>query len=303
MIAGDALKNAHYNEKELYAIVEARPCDPNILGIISDMLLEVDTVHTSLVYSILPFGVKISVRSCIKEVKASEMADYIAKGYGGGGGHLVKAGGMLKKDLLIQGGIAYESEDIERFLDERMQSYFDNTQIIYAGEHVEDMSKLKHYTKHEVTVGYVDGPELAPVGTEIMIRTLEGDVDVTIDDNLVIIIGVDGEIHPTSRDKFNSGYRLSDNEYVYPSDYSPKVTNTLTGERISLLPFADACVATGGAGIYARELDHRVKVFTMWDPDKYYLGTEGDYLAVRADDPSDIYVIARDIFLKTYNED
>ncbi len=303
VIAGDALKHAHYNESKSYALVEAKPCDPNILGIISDMLLEVDSVNCCLVYSLLDFGIKISVRSCIKEVKASELAAYITQGFGGGGGHLVKAGGLLKKDLLIQGGIVYESDEIRRFLDDRMCSYFDNTQIIYAGEHMEDISKLKHYTKHEVTVGYVIGQELAPVGTEIMIRTLEGDVDVTIDDNLVIIIGVDGEIYPTGRDKFNAGYRLSDDEYVYPSDYSPKVTNIQTGERISLLPFADTCVATGGAGIYARELDHRVKIFTMWDPDKYYLGTEGDYLAVRADDPSDIYVIARDIFLKTYSED
>ena len=94
-IAGDALKTAEYHDENSYAIVEAKPCDPNILGIISDMLLEVDTVDTCLVYSILPFGVKISVRSCIKEVRASEMAAFIAHGYGGGGGHIVKAGGLL----------------------------------------------------------------------------------------------------------------------------------------------------------------------------------------------------------------
>lgn len=300
IIAGDALKNAYYNDDELYAIVEARPCDPNILGIISDMLLEVDTVHTSLVYSILPFGVKISVRSCIKEVKASELAAYLTRDFGGGGGHLIKAGGLLNRDLLTASGIAYDSDSVGRFLDGRMRSYFGNTEIIYAGEHIEDISELTHYTKREVTVGYVEGTELAPTGTEIMIRTMEGDVDVTIDDDLVIIIGVEGEIYPTTREKFAAGYRLSDNEYVYPSDYSPKVTNTLTGERISLLPFADTCVATGGTGVYARELDHRVKVFTRWDPDKYYLGVEGDYLAVRADDPDDVYVIAKEIFGKTY---
>ena len=55
-------------------------------------------------------------------------------------------------------------------------------------------------------------------------------------------------------------------------------------------------------GIYARVLDHRVKVFTKWDPDKYYLGVPGDYLAVRADDNKDVYIIAKDIFGKTYEE-
>ena len=302
VIAGDALKHADYVEDRVYAIVEAMPCDPNILGIISDMLLEVDSVDTCLVYSVLPFGVKISVRSCVKEVKASELAAFLAAGYGGGGGHIVKAGGLLKKDLLLRAGISYDSDTIKRFLDARMHEYFENIEIIYAGERKEDVSDYLYCVKKEVTVGYVECNKLAPVGTNIMIRTLEGDVDVEINDNLVIIIGVDGEIYPTNKDKFSAGYRiLDDEEYVFPGEYAPKVTNNLTGERIKLLPFAKACVATGGAGIYAKELDHRVKVFTTWDPDKYYLGVPGDYLAVRVDDNSDIYVIAKDIFYKTYD--
>ncbi|MBR5361075.1 MAG: DHH family phosphoesterase, partial [Lachnospiraceae bacterium] len=120
VIAGDALKHAYYVEDRSYAIVEAKPCDPNILGIISDMLLEVDSVETCLVYSVLPFGIKISVRSCVKEVKASEMAAFLTAGYGGGGGHLIKAGGLLKKDLLEHAGISYDSDTIGRFLDARM---------------------------------------------------------------------------------------------------------------------------------------------------------------------------------------
>ena len=301
VIAGDALKHAHYFEDRSYAIVEARPCDPNILGIISDMLLEVDTVDTCLVYSMMPFGVKISVRSCVREVKASELAAFITKGYGGGGGHLIKAGGLLKKDLLEAAGISYDSAPVRDFLFARMHDYFENTKIIYAGEKIEDVSKLTHYTKREVRIGYVECEKLAPVGTKIMIRTLEGDVDVDVRDDLVILIGVEGEIYPTSREKFNAGYReLPDEEYVCPAEYAPKVTDIVTGTRVSILPFARPCVSAGGAGIYAKELDHRIKVFTVWDPDKYYLGVPGDYMAVRADDPSDIYVIARDIFLKTY---
>ncbi|MCR4755015.1 MAG: DHH family phosphoesterase [Lachnospiraceae bacterium] len=302
VIAGDALKHANYDEEKVYAIVEAKPCDPNILGIISDMLLEVDSIDTCLVYSILPFGVKISVRSCVKEVKASEMAAFLTAGYGGGGGHLIKAGGLLKKDLLIQAGISYDNSTIRHFLDNRMHEYFENIEIIYAGERKEDVSDYLYCVKKEVKVGYVECNKIAPVGTKIMIRTLEGDVDVEISDDLVIIIGVDGEIYPTNLKKFSVGYRvLEGEEYVYPGEYAPKVTNNLTGERIKLLPYAKACVATGGAGIYAKELDHRVKVFTTWDPDKYYLGVPGDYLAVRTDDYSDIYVIAGDIFYKTYD--
>ncbi len=301
VIAGDALKHAHYFEDSSYAIVEAKPCDPNILGIISDMLLEVDTVDACLVYSMMPFGVKISVRSCVREVKASELASYITAGYGGGGGHLVKAGGLLKKDLLEASGISYDSDHIREFLFARMHDYYEDTEILYAGEHTEDVTKLCHYTKKAVRIGYVESMDLAPALTRIMIRTLEGDVDVEVREDLLILIGIEGEIYPTDRQKFNAGYKaLPDEEYVCPAEYSPRVTDIVTGARMSLLPYAKACVASGGAGIYARELDHRVKVFTAWDPDKYYLGVPGDYLAVRVDDPSDIYVIARDIFRKTY---
>ena len=301
VIAGDALKHACFFGEGSYAVVEARPCDPNILGVISDMLLEVDTVEACLVYAMMPFGVKISVRSCVREIKASELAAYLTADFGGGGGHLIKAGGLLKKDLLLASGIDYDSGPVRQLLLDRMRSYYEDTEILYAGQRIEDVSKLTHYTKKEVRIGYVESDRLAPVGTRIMIRTLEGDVDVEVREDLVILIGVEGEIYPADREKFREGYRdLPGEEYVCPAEYAPRVTDIVTGNRLSLLPYAKPCMASGGSGIYARELDHRIKVFTAWDPDKYYLGVPGDYLAVRADDPSDIYVIAREIFLKTY---
>ena len=301
-IAGDALKNAIYNDKYLYSIVEAEPCDPNILGIISDMLLEVDSVETCLVYSILPFGVKISVRSCIKEVKASELAAFVAQGLGGGGGHLVKAGGFLQKDLIEAEGYSFTPKEIEKLMSLRMEEYYKNSEVIYAGTYEEDISKLKKYMKKSVEVGFVDASKLAPIGTTITIRTLEGDVDVKVEDDLYIIIGVAGEVYPCRKAKFEKAYKVVEGEYVFPGEYPPTVVNAMTGDRIALLPYAAKCIATGGSGIYARVLDKRVKVFTAWDRDKYYLGVEGDYLAVSVDDLSDVYVIAKDIFAKTYEE-
>ena len=299
-IAGKALENARFYEENSYAIVEAEPCDPNILGIISDMLLEVDSFETCLVYSILPFGVKLSVRSCIKEVKASELAAYLAENLGGGGGHVIKAGGLLKRDLLEAAGVKYEKNTLDAFISKRMEDYFKSSEIIYAHKHVENLEDLKHYTKKEVSVGYVKASLLADSGHKILIRTLEGDVDVKVEDDLNIIIGINGEIYPCRQEKFANSYIIDDSKYVFPGEYSPAVIDTETGERIELLPFAKSCIAKGGSGIYARELDHRVKVFTSWDPEKYYLGVPGDYLAVRADDLSDIYIIEKDIFKRTY---
>ncbi len=302
VIAGDALRSARYNEQYKYSIVEAQPCDPNILGIISDMLLEVDSINTCLVYSILPFGVKISIRSCVKEVKASELAGYIAQGLGGGGGHLVKAGGFLKKDLIEKMGTEYVRDELEELLDGRMESYFVESQIVYAGVKEEDVSGLKLYTKNEVKVGYVDVSKFAKPGTKLLIRTLEGDVDIVVEEDVYIIVGVEGEIYPCKKKKFENSYRVIDEPYEFPGEYPPSVIDSVSGQRFELLPNTKSCVAGGGGGIYARQLTNRVKVFTTWDPDKYYLGVPGDYLAVRTDDLSDIYIIAKDIFAKTYSE-
>lgn len=301
-IAGNALKKAVMVEEYRYALVEAEPCDPNILGIISDMLLEVDSVDNCLVYSVLDFGVKISVRSCIATVQANELAGFIAEGLGGGGGHLVKAGGFLKKDLIEKQGFAYNTDAVRNMLVERMNDYFSNSVILYAGEHIEDVSHLKEYVKKRVKVGYVNSTDLAPSGTKIVVRTLEGDVDIATDDNTYIIIGVKGEIYPSKKDKFEKGYEYSDEEYVFEGEYAPAVLASETGDRMELLPLAKSCYSNGGSAIYARELENRTKVFTSWDTEKYYLGKPGDFLATRKDDLTDIYVIAREIFFMTYGE-
>lgn len=301
-IAGDALKHASYDDNGTYAIVEAEPCDPNILGIISDMVLEVDTIQTCVVYSILNYGVKLSVRSCVKEVRASELAAYIAQGYGGGGGHIVKAGGFLQKDLLAKDDLDYEKKAVKQFMMDKMKAYFDNTEIIYAGKEPTDLSGYKRYIKKDVVVGYVVANELAEPGTRVTIRTLEGDIDVTIDEDTYIIIGVDGEIYPIKKAKFDANYRRCNEVYKYPGDYAPVLFNMGSGDRIEILSCAHSCVATGGVGIYAKPIDHRVKIFTTWDREKYYLGVPGDYQAVREDDLTDTYIIAGSIFYKSYEE-
>ena len=299
-IAGDALKNTIVNEERAYGIVEAGPCDSNILGIISDMFLEVDGVQSCIVYNILPAGVKFSVRSCVKEVKACELAAFLAEHLGGGGGHLVKAGGFLKRDLLVKAGVEYEKEAVSSFIASRMNEYFDSTTILYAGEYTPDLSEFGRYRKKMFAVGYVRAADFAEPGREVAIRTLEGDVDVTVTEDLFIILNVNGEIYPIRESKFARSYRVTDDPYVYPGEYPPNVIDNGNGERIPLLPFARSCVSVGGDGIYAKEITGRMKVFTVWDAEKYYLGRKGDFLAVRTDDPTDFYVIEKGIFAKTY---
>lgn len=302
-IAGTALMNYHYHEDYRYAVAMAEPCDPNILGMISDLMLEVDAVDTCLVYSVLPFGIKISVRSCVKEVKASELAEFITEGIGSGGGHLEKAGGFIQLELLDKARKSLGekvSEDVRDFLIWRMDDYFDDIQIIHAKDYDIDISGMTAYKKRKVPLGFVEADQVFPIGTKVCIRTMEGDLDVQINKDLYIMIGIQGEVYPNDRAKFERSYNRLDAPYSFTGEYAPVVKDVLEGKNVSLIPYAKACISSGEVHIYVRELDHRVKVFTAWDEEKYMLGKEGDYLAVRMDDLHDIYIIEKSIFHKTY---
>lgn len=293
-IAGEALMGYKYVEANRFAIVEAKPCDPNILGMISDLTLEVDKVDCCLVYSVLPYGIKYSVRSCVVEVNAGELAEFIAEGIGGGGGHMGKAGGFIQKDCIS------EWSNTGDFIKNKMENYFDGVEIIYASDYECDSSDFKEYSKKHIPIGFVKGTDIVSSGTEVLIRTLEGDLDIIIEDDIYIMIGIKGEVYPCQKDKFDRSYEVISDSYQFEGEYEPSIKDNKTGQKISLIPYAKSCVATGEVSILARELDHRVKVFTAWDKDKYMRGKKGDFLACRKDDLHDVYVIEHDIFYKTY---
>ena len=151
--AGAALLRCDYNEQYRFAVVKAGPCDPNVLGLISDMVLEVDSIDVCVVFAIQPNGVKISIRSCDEKIKANELAAKLCRDIGSGGGHLVKAGGTLQMNLLTKEYEAYcrkigtvprmvwdETGSYERpsmsaiksYLEYRMVEYFENREHIEA---------------------------------------------------------------------------------------------------------------------------------------------------------------------------
>lgn len=312
-IAGTALINYHYDETYRYAVVVAEPCDPNILGMISDLVLEVDAVDTCLVYSVQAFGVKISVRSCVKEVKANELAKFITKGIGSGGGHLEKAGGFIQVELLqsLYGSFCKKREEvseeefclgISEFLKWRMTDYFDDIEIIHAKDYIPQVDTMERYRKKKIALGYVEADKVLPAGTRICIRTLEGDLDVEIHENLYIMIGIQGEVYPIEKAKFQRGYQRLEEDYIFDGEYEPVIKNNVNGRNVSLVPYARSCMVKGDTYIHAKQLDHRIKIFTAWDAEKYMLGEEEDYLAVREDDAHDVYIIDRDIFHKTYEK-
>ncbi len=303
-IAGIALIRYSYNDDYEFAVIKSQPCDPNILGLISDFLLQVDAIKTCVVFNEVNDGYKFSVRSCIREVNASELAAYLAEGMGSGGGHYEKAGGFISLRRYEE---KFPTLHTEGYFNNRMTEYFDSFEVIYAEKYEADLSTMKSYVKRRIPLGYVRAGEILPVGTPITIRTLEGDIDLTVEEDLYIMIGVKGEVYPNRRAKFMDSYEMLDQPYnnsaaLSVTEYAPTIKNRESGETLPLTEIAKLCMPTGEVHIHARPLDKGVKVFTAWDKNKYMLGRPGDYLAVRCDDRHDIYVVERDIFSRSYDE-
>ncbi len=300
-IAGIALIRNIYVKSHRALIIRSNPCDPNILGLIADLALQVDGVDVCLVYNETEDGYKLSVRSCVKETHANELAEFLVKGIGSAGGHFDKAGGYISKSKLEA---LIHCDNSETFLGNRIDKYFHTCEVIYAKDYVLDTSDMKRYKKREDLVfGFSDPATFLTEGSEITIRTLEGDVTQKVCRDFYIMIGLEGEVYPIKKTKFNNSYMDLKTPYVYSGQYEPVIRDKGSGKVINLVSHAGSCRIKGTSYILARELKCTVKIFTTWDEDNYYLGLPGDFIACRGDDGKDVYVIRRDIFYKTYVED
>lgn len=294
LITGRAIISHEYFENGRYLIMETEPCDPNILGVISDFALETEGVDVCLAYYVSQNEVKFSVRSCIKEVHADELAAYLAEGYGGGGGHRFKAGGSMRPEKLD-----ISADDI---FHKRMEAYFEQYEVIYASETEVDMSNMKLYSKLPQKLGCVKLTDVFPCGTMVSIRALEGDVTHRIDDDDYLMIGIEGEIYPILGEKLRKSYKLTEEKYEKEFEYVPQIRNSTNGVRKSVMDYAKTVVSLDSSCVYARPLTKSVKVFTTWDEENYYLGDPGDYLIIRNDDIHDIYVIKKHLFCQLYGK-
>ncbi|MCL1823053.1 MAG: DHH family phosphoesterase [Oscillospiraceae bacterium] len=297
-IAGVALlrnRNCFHNR---YALFRAESCDPNILGFISDIALQVDIVDICVVYSIRDGGAKISVRSCSREVMASDYIEYITRDVGSGGGHRDKAGGWINKSATDDMNIT-----ITEYMNMKTEEYFKSYDIINALKHDIDTASMTKYIKKRIPKGFVVSSEVFPENTPLMIRTLEGDSNIRASADIYLMIGILGEVYPIKKEKFHSYYVLCDEEVNISEEiYTPTVKNETTGEVRELIPYMNSCISTGEAPIFAKVLTRDTKVFTDWNPNGYMYGKAGDYLALKCDDINDVYIIEHNIFNLTYEE-
>ncbi len=116
-IAGEALSHHYFEEEKRFAVAGTKPCDPNLLGIISDLIIQVATIDYCVVYSETPIGYKLSIRTIRQRCEANQLAREITHGIGSGGGHATKAGGFIMKRMFER---THGDEDFEKFLREKL---------------------------------------------------------------------------------------------------------------------------------------------------------------------------------------
>ncbi|MCM1189660.1 MAG: DHH family phosphoesterase [bacterium] len=319
-IVGEAVLSYTYNADYHFAVVEVKASDPNILGIVSDMLTEVDAVDTCIAFSILGGRAKLSVRSCTKEAQAADLAAFVCAGLGDSGGHLMKAGGTLDAEYLRReyeslhgttAGNAKLGGFVREILCARMEKYFREQKIIDSSSYVPDIAAMRLYRKKPERRGYVEAKKIFPVGTKICIRMLEGEIETVVEEDTYIMTGVDYEVYVNRLKNFDEDYDRLEEVYVFDAKvysetgdilpkYKPIVRNALNGEIRELTSRLSACMSKDTSRVYAQELTCRTKIFTAWDREKYMLGEAGDYLVVKEKNHRDVYIVKKDIFAKTY---
>lgn len=295
--AGMALLRYSYDEHKRVAIIKAKPCDPNILGVIGDFLLQVDTIDVCVVYNECPGGYKISIRSCVVEVAANDLAQYITAGIGNGGGHNGKAGGFISKK---QFETKYEGVGIEFYFLKRVGDYYESYDVIRSEEGIEDFSNFEIYEKTPIKCGYVKVTDVIPEGVEFKLRTFEGDAFLVSNSDTYVMLGTLGEVYPIEKDVFNRKYKPIEEEFAGNFDYVPTIRDLNSTRTYELDGRFKACLSTDNSKVYARCLTKHAKVFTKWDYEKYMIGEPGDYICYMMDDQKDAYVVKKEVFDSIY---
>lgn len=295
--AGIAISHNNYLEKYRTSIVESEPCDPSILGVIGDFVIQVDSIDVCVIFNRFGGGYKLSMRSCSLESSANELAAFLTAGIGSGGGHFTKAGGFIseKKFREASGG-----KTMEQYLCAKMEEYFAGYDVVRFTDEISHPEQLCRYRKKAGVYGYVKSTDLAGAGTEFKIRTLEGDVVITARPDIYIMIGIQGEVYPLETRVFDQKYTPLDEPFTGEYEYPPSVVDVAAGKSHALLPLARKCRSGQGGVILARPLSKFTKVFTAWNYEAYMAGAAGDMLCYTDGDSRDVYVVKREIFEQVY---
>lgn len=255
-------------------------------------------------------GAEVTCYSSMTKIKAIEFLDYLFGSYGVTKGDRETAVGRMPSVLLH---VRMEEKNVttsaEYFM-KRAVDYFAETDCVdavsYVSEHRALVEALPKYCKKAVKWAYVKTLDVAPAGTTLCIKSLESEdgVSFSANENLYIMIGCLGELYEIARSKFENSYEDSGEKLdVFQTffDFMPAVDLLETGGYCPIDELARVCYPKPGNGILAIPLERRTKIFRK-DSLDYFVGNPGDYMVIRCDDMTDIYIIQKEVFRRTYEE-
>ncbi|MBE5942849.1 MAG: hypothetical protein E7264_09975 [Lachnospiraceae bacterium] len=247
-----------------------------------------------------------------RKIRALEFLDYLIAQFGLVRGCAQCATGQISTAILSVQISDMDLDDALEYYLQMSKAYFTECDWIVAREYANNMQgtilDMSKYQKKMITWAYVKSTDVVPAGEIIKIKSLENESGMllTADENRYIMIGCRGEVYDMDVEKFQNTYEESDEQldiFEQMLDFLPAIEVLSTGEYISLDEAAHICYPRRGIGIYACELERRTKIFPVDNEEDYYLGRPGDYMAIRMDDFTDVYIIQREIFLQTYEAD
>lgn len=256
-------------------------------------------------------GIELLFLSGDKAVRALEFMEYLVSDYAMVHGEKNMAMASVSSTFLNVMLTDMEVQDIGSMLKKRTVMYYSECDWIYANSFLEKnremILNLPIYVKKKLAWAYVKTTDVVNQGEKFAMKSLENESDIIMEasPDAYIMIGCRGEIYDIQREKFEKTYEATEeilDIYGQMLDFLPEVKTYPDGEYRSLDEIARLCYPRNDKGIYVARLNRRTKVFTPHNNGEYFVGREGDYLAIREDDLTDIYVIQREIFMQTYEE-
>lgn len=255
--------------------------------------------------------VQLLLVSGSKQIRAVEMLEYMLSEFGLVRGEAGKASGVVSLAILRSQMSDNESVEIVEYFDKIIDEYITNTTCIiaeaYAASNENYIRQLPLYTKKKKKWAMVKSTDIVKAGEAFVIKSLENESgeNIVAQEDVYIMIGSRGEVYHITAQKFENTYEVTtENLDIFAEmlDFIPEVQLVETGEFITIDDKACVCYPQRNVRIYATQLQGRTKIFQGSGDGNYFLGRQGDYMAVREDDIQDIYVIQREIFESTYEE-
>ena len=311
-IAGSAFMNLRYHPEYHFALAPVNTSEPYMLGIVSDMMMDVHELSVCVAYCLLERErcIKVSVRCCRRRDRADELVHWLVRDMGDdGGGDRTKAAGRLPLALLEKncpdGNLLYTAGEL---IFQRLTDYF-RTPLKrlapraeeYEPSRAEEFCKEKAalYHKKKALAGYVRAMDLFSEGTEILLRTPEGDIIQKAAPELYILIDAKHETAPITEEELRQNYELTEEELPVDKEllWQPKVYHAGKKEAVDLASHAKTCVAKDAPRVWAAPLNCRLEVLVWGD---WRLGEMGDWLVCQEDDHQNAYIIPRSAFEQSY---